>query len=69
MPKNAAIILAQSEFNRFYIRGLCLRAINENIDTLKIYRARESSQKRPKSEAKIGTCINARELLEDIRTQ
>ena len=67
MPTNASTLLSQSEFNRFFIRAICLKAINDGIDNVEIYRARESSWSRPESEAKIGTFISAKDLLEDLR--
>ncbi|MGE0018326.1 MAG: hypothetical protein AB7S72_01560 [Draconibacterium sp.] len=67
MPSNASTLLSQSEFNRFYIRAICLRAITDGINNVQIYRARESSWARPESEAKIGTLVSAKELLEDLR--
>lgn len=68
MPSNASTLLCQSEFNRYYIRAICQRAINDGIETVEIYRARESSWTRPESEAKIGTTISAIDLLNDLRT-
>ncbi|WP_313002774.1 hypothetical protein [Chryseobacterium gleum] len=47
VPSNAASLLCQSEFNRYYIRAICLRAINQNQDEIEIYRGRESSWTRP----------------------
>jgi hypothetical protein len=44
-----------------------LKSIENNIETVEIYRARESSWSRPESEMKIGTKINAIELLNDLR--
>jgi hypothetical protein len=67
MPINASTLLSQSEFNRFFIRAICLRAINDGVEEVEIYRARESSWSRPESEAKIGTFLSAKELLEDLR--
>lgn len=67
MPSNASTLLSQSEFNRFYIRAICLRAIENGIESVQVYRARESSWSRPESEAKIGSSISAKELLEDLR--
>ncbi len=67
MPSNAATLLCQSEFNRYYIRAICLRAINDGVEQVEIYRARESSWARPESEAKIGTTLSPRDLLEDLR--
>lgn len=67
VPSNAASLLCQSEFNRYYIRAICLRAINQNQDEVEIYRGRESSRVRPESEMLIGTSLNAKDLLEDLR--
>lgn len=67
VPYNAHEILAEGEFNRFYIRGLCRRAIDEGIAELVIYRAKEVTTPRPESQAKVGTRINAKVLLEDLR--
>ncbi|WP_334125407.1 hypothetical protein [Empedobacter brevis] len=68
VPSNAASLLCQSEFNRYYIRAICLRAINQNQDEVEIYRGRVSSWARPESEMLIGTSLNATDLLEDLRS-
>ena len=68
VPKTAAETLAEGEFNRFYARGLCRRAIEDKIPNLVIYRAKEVGAPRPDSTAKIGTQISAAKLLEDLRT-
>lgn len=68
MPSNAAQTLAEGEFNRFYIRGLCRRVIEDSITDLEVYRARASRNPRPESQAMIGRRINAKALLEDLRT-
>lgn len=57
----------EGQFNLFYIRGLCLRAINEGIVNLEIYRAKNSLKHRSNSDARIGETINASELLADLR--
>ena len=67
MPSNSADLLAQGEFNRFYIRGICRKAVADGIETVEIYRARHSSWSRPESEIKIGRRISAKDLLEDLR--
>lgn len=59
--------LAFGEFNRFYIRGLCARAVEEGISHVVVYRALEVSQPRPQSDALIGKQVNAQELLTDLR--
>lgn len=67
VPENAHQVLSESEFNRFYIRALCLRAI-ESGRQLKIYRARHSDNPRPESEVMIGKLIDPKKLLADLRT-
>lgn len=66
VPETANQTLAESEFNRFYIRGLALKAISLG-QTLTIYRARSSSNPRTESEAIIGKQVAADKLLNDLR--
>lgn len=67
VPRNAAQLIANSEFNRFYIRGVCLEAIEKKIDEVEVYRARQSRQARPESELMIGMKLDPTELLADLR--
>ncbi len=67
-PSNAADILAESEFNRFYIRGLARRAIEEGIAELVIYRAKPVQSPRPESEALIESTLSPQDLLVDLRS-
>ena len=66
IPDNAPEMLAEGEFNRFYMRAICLRAIEEELE-VEVYRAIIVSNPRPQSEAKIGTKIDPNELLNDLR--
>ncbi len=66
MPSNAHTMLGMGEFNTFYIRALCLRAIEEKRE-LVIYRARQSSRPRPESEAAIGKKPDPEWLLKELR--
>ena len=68
VPKNAPETLAEGEFNRYYARGVCARAIAEGINEVVVYRGKEVQQPRPESQTKIGRRINAIKLLEDLRT-
>ena len=68
VPITAADTLAEGEFNRFYIRALCRRAIREGIDYVVVYRAKEVRDPRPESEKLIGKSIGVRFLLDDLRT-
>jgi len=68
VPVTAPDTLAEGEFNRFYIRGLCARAITSSIANVVIYRAKSVASPRPESVAKEGTTINAQALLNDLRS-
>jgi hypothetical protein len=65
--RNAAQQLGEGEFNRYYIRGLCVRAKREGKNELIIYRGKVVAQPRPESEAKIGTRISVDVLLPILR--
>jgi hypothetical protein len=67
VPATASQTFVEGEFNRFYIRGLCLRAIEDQIAQLVIYRAKEVAQPRRESEARIGKKLPAERLLDDLR--
>lgn len=64
----AADTLAEGEFNRFYARGICRRAIEDGIQEVEVYRAKQVRNPRPESEAMIGKMIETKALLEDLRT-
>lgn len=68
VPYTAAGTLAEGEFNRFYIRGLCLRAIEENVPSLVVYRAKAVTNARSESERKIGAGVSPQSLLDDLRS-
>jgi hypothetical protein len=67
VPMNAHETLSEGEFNRFYCRGLCARAIEEGVPEVIAYRAKEVENPRPESEAVIGKTFDPKELLEDLR--
>lgn len=66
VPDTANQTLAESEFNRFYIRGLALKAIASG-QILIVYRARYSENPRAASEELIGIEVSAEKLLDDLR--
>ncbi len=67
VPFTAPETLAEGEFNRFYVRGLCRRALQDGIPELEIYRAKHVVNPRPDSQQKIGIRMDAAQLLEDLR--
>lgn len=67
VPVTAHTTMAEGEFNRFYIRAICLRAIDKGQPNVLVYRGRHSDEPRPESERLIGTPISAQKLLSDLR--
>ncbi|CAM3041911.1 hypothetical protein [Vibrio diazotrophicus] len=67
VPYTAPQTLAEGEFNRFYCRALCLRAIHEG-KMLSVYRGKAVEHARSESELMIGKVISPEELLKDLRT-
>jgi hypothetical protein len=68
MRSNAHEMLADGEFNRFYMRALCLRAIEDGIKEVVVYRAKEVANARSASEQMIGKRMSTEALLNDLRT-
>ena len=66
VPANAASTLAEGEFNRFYLRGIASRGVDENRQ-IEVYRGRPSSTPRRESEALLGQHLVAGALLTDLR--
>jgi hypothetical protein len=62
VPHTAAETMAEGQFNRFYILGLCKRARVEGMTHLEIYRAKERSEPRPESQALIGNRLSIEEI-------
>jgi hypothetical protein len=69
VPRNAHTVFAQGEFNRFYCRAICVYALANPNYSIRIYRARQSSNPRPESEAKLGKILDAATVLQDLRTR
>ncbi len=46
--------MAEGQFNRFYMLGLCRRAKAEGVSHLEVYRAEERAKPRHESQALIG---------------
>lgn len=66
VPVTAPTSFAEGEFNRFYIRALCVIAL-ESGQSLEIYRARYSENPRAESLLLIGKTVDAYNLLSDLR--
>lgn len=68
MRNNAHEMLAEGEFNRFYIRAVCLRAVEDGIHEVIVHRAKAVENARPESQQKIGQRVPVDALLRDLRT-
>jgi hypothetical protein len=68
VPYTASETISEGEFNRFYARGLCRRAIDAGIANVIVYRAKAVANPRPLSAQKIGTALDPSLLLADLRT-
>ncbi|MEV7264862.1 hypothetical protein AB0N38_15045 [Micromonospora aurantiaca] len=67
IPVNAAETLAEGEFIRFYMRAVCVQALDRGTK-VRVYRAKLVKNPRLESEAKIGNVVDPAELLRDLRT-
>jgi hypothetical protein len=67
LPENAARVLAELDFNRYYMRGLCARALAEGRPEVEVYRARLSAEPRPESSQLEGQRLSAAALLDELR--
>jgi hypothetical protein len=67
VPDTAAETMSEGQFNRYYILGLCRRALAEGKTNVFVYRAKEVRNPRAESERLIGSNFNPSELIEQIR--
>ena len=67
VPSNAPEMLSEGEFNRYYMRAVCVQAIEDSQNEVVIYRGKAVEKPRPESQAKIGTKIPPNRLLDDLR--
>ena len=69
VPEMAPRMLAEGDFNRYYMRGVALRAIEEHRQVVEVYRARLSLEPRPESAELEGHRLDAHEVLSYLRGQ
>jgi len=67
LPKNAVEELAETEFNRFYVRAMCRIAAEMGAGQVEIYRAQDVADVTPGVELGIGRRVDAARLLADLR--
>jgi len=69
LPSYAPRVLAEGDFNRYYMRGVCARAVAEARGVVEVYRARVSAEPRPESQELVGQRLDAATLLQELRTR
>ncbi len=67
VPYDAPETLAEGEFNRYYIRAICIAAIEDGQTVITVYRAKTVRLPRQQSFALEGSTIDAASLLNDLR--
>ncbi len=67
VPANAAEMIANDAFNRYYMRALCCRAIDEEMSHLIVYRAKPVHTPRTRSEELVETAVDPTQLHKDLR--
>lgn len=67
VPEMAARMLAEGDFNRYYMRGVALRAIEEERQIVEVYRARLSHEPRRESAELEGHRLSATDVLDQLR--
>jgi hypothetical protein len=68
VPHDAHFTYAGGEFNRYFIRAICLRAIADGGE-VEVVRAKAAASPRSESIAMIGKRLSPKALLESLRTQ
>ncbi len=67
VPSTFNTTLASGEFNRYYMRAVCLIALQHGEPTVEIYRAKAVSKPRQQADAHLGRRIDPQILLADLR--
>lgn len=67
LPQMASRMLAEGDFNRYYMRGVALRAVEEGRQVVEVYRARLSLEPRRESAELEGHRLPAEEVLKYLR--
>lgn len=67
-PNDTHTKLAEGEFNHFFMRGICVKAIQLGAPAVVCYRAKASLNPRPEPIASIGEKLAPQELLDRLRS-
>jgi hypothetical protein len=60
--------IAEGEFNRYYMRGLCARAIAEGVEQVQVYRAKVVATRNHQTLERIGQSLSPAKLLAEFHS-
>ena len=61
-------IIAEGEFNRYYMRGLCARAVAEGVPQLQVYRAKVVATRKASLLERIGQFVSPATILAEFHS-
>lgn len=67
VPHTAAGLLAEGQFNRYYILGVCRRALAERKSAVVVYRAKHRSEQASEPDEITGSSLDAQVLHAELR--
>jgi hypothetical protein len=67
MRDNAHEMLGEGQFNNYYMRAVCLRAISSGKGKVTVYRGKAVDEARSSSKALISQQLEAHQALDDLR--
>lgn len=67
IPASAATTLAEGDFNRYYVRGLCRQVMEAGGRDVEVYRGKQVATPRQESLLMIGKRLRAEQLLSALR--
>lgn len=67
VPKTASITLAEGQFNLYYMRGLCIYAIDNMVNMLQISRFKTVDKPRSSSVSVLNSLVSPIDTLNELR--
>lgn len=67
VPHTAAVLMAQGQFNRYYMLAVCRRALAERKSSVVVYRAKPRSEQSSEPDDLTGSSLDARVLHSELR--
>ena len=68
MGEQVAKKIAEGEFNRYYMRGLCARAIAEGVEQVQVYRAKVVATRKASTLERIGQFLSPATVLAEFHS-